>query len=409
MAGIAPPLNPQSQVECQTLSERWSGKRKDLENARSACERRDGGTVTFKDGPWMPNCKSRQQAFVACASLTDQICWVDAQQSESVAACYRQVSQNQNAKRDAESLAGRVERRAQELRDARRSSAAIFNGVLPSPSDAGAKLQSNIKEAARTTAAPGADSQPALNRVGKWSDRAAAFVPSNPIAAEIGAQSSAAARARMGDALQQLEGALRQNDGNQDSAFEHGRSTSQAESGDSNTYVGGTPMGSGHALDTYVGGTPIPSSSNLPNTYVGGTPMGLNGNPSDTYVGGTPMAWGNSSSDTYVGGTPMPSSRSSLDTYVGGTPMPQGSNSARAFQREDRDEERAEAAAGNAADLQMLQRLNQSLQSVTATLRSGATSSLSSDPRPASLPARPKCRLAEVVGPDVDRSLPLCR
>lgn len=215
IGGVAPVQNPQTYKDCQELGMRWYEKRKTLENANRVCERRDGGTVRAA-GVWMPNCNSRQQAYVTCASISDQMCWVDNQQQEALSTCHRDLAANQKEKQNRETAAGKLDAELKELQKARDNAAlviergpaaALLQNYVTSPGRARDRFQEALVEAARTTGTRAPDSQPELNLSGAASDMLHRANTPNAAIAEVGSQSAAAARARMGDALNQLEGA----------------------------------------------------------------------------------------------------------------------------------------------------------------------------------------------------------
>lgn len=211
LQGVDSPLNPTHEQDCTELSQRWSEKRQGLEKERVSCERRDGGTVNA-NGPFMPNCGTRQQAYVQCAPVSDQICWVNKAQTASVALCRAQVQAHAEASRT-DNVASGVRNHIQELQRARENfrrfsedpAGYSVERFLATPESARSRFQEALNEAARTTGLPGADSQPILNNVGEASERARAAVPLHPIAQEVGSQATAAARARMADALDQFD------------------------------------------------------------------------------------------------------------------------------------------------------------------------------------------------------------
>jgi len=212
--GVPPVANPQTAKECQDLSDRWYEKRKGLEEASRVCERRDGGSVRAA-GVYMPNCNARQQAYVTCASITDRLCWVDNRRQEAVSTCHRDLAANQRAAQDRSTAAAKLNSEMQKLSEARANSELLFNSgpaavllqnYVTTPQRAGERFNEAMKEAARTTGTRAPDSQPELNRSGTMSDALHRAVTPSPAVAEIGSQSGGAARARMGDALNMLDG-----------------------------------------------------------------------------------------------------------------------------------------------------------------------------------------------------------
>jgi hypothetical protein len=211
---MVPPVTPTKYQDCLDLSERWMEKAEQVRAAESVCERRDDGKVSYK-GIRKPACNALQHVYLKCASLSNQLCAVRAQKDEAVSQCNRAYSAYQRAEQDKKSLASRLERQIGELNSARDAMSGIadkgptgylVDRMTETPQGAAARFNDAMKEAARTTGAPGADSQPAITRAGEVSDRAFRLVPGNPVAIEIGSQSAAAARARMADALSQFDG-----------------------------------------------------------------------------------------------------------------------------------------------------------------------------------------------------------
>jgi hypothetical protein len=159
------------------------------------------------------------QAYVTCAPISDQLCFLAAQQQASVSSCYRQVAANRNAERDRQSTLRRIEDQRQQLESALQTAVevrdkgvaqTVIDRYTRTPKEAASDLHGHIREAARTTGTIAPDSQPQLNRVGTASDAALRAMPLNPVAIEFASQSAAAARARMGDALNQLDGTVSQ-------------------------------------------------------------------------------------------------------------------------------------------------------------------------------------------------------
>ena len=212
-------LNPTTNEDCQRLSREWQARTRNLELANTACERRAGPPSSIGKGVWLPNCQRLQQIYITCGSEADQVCAAREQRNEAFATCGRQVSASQKSEQDKGSRTARIEREAQGLKSAidtmtgvgeKGPTGYLVDRYLATPETASSRFHDAVKEAARTTGTSGADSEPTLNRVGEASDKAFRTAPLNPIATEVGSQSAAAARARMGDALNQFNGALNQ-------------------------------------------------------------------------------------------------------------------------------------------------------------------------------------------------------
>jgi hypothetical protein len=225
--GIAAPANPTHDEQCRDLGARWQDRLSSLEAQNRACERRDGGSVRAS-GIARPHCGDRQQAYVACAPIADQMCWTRSRRDEAVQSCYASVAAHHRLQRDRASAAGRTEALANAVRanvEQYRSGAALLadahrDGVVPAlidrvtetPAGAAAQVDGYMKEAARTAGTTGADTTPALNRMGRAIEWMGGRVSTNPVVREIGSQSNAAARARMADALHTFGGAARRAD-----------------------------------------------------------------------------------------------------------------------------------------------------------------------------------------------------
>lgn len=333
LGGVPPVVNPQSNQDCQDLSMRWYEKRKELESANRVCERRDGGTIRAS-GVWMPNCNARQQAYVSCASYSDQLCWVDNQQREAVATCHRDLAAHQKAVRDRETASRKLQNELEGLQKARERAAVLINegpaaallkDYVTTPGRAAETFQDNLKDAARTTGTRHPDSQPELNRSGAASDIVHRAITPNAAIAEIGSQSAGAARARMGDAMNQLDGALNQ---------------AASERLPSNTRA--TPSGD-----------PVRAVAQRSQGY---------------------------------------------DAQA---------EQARRAEIEEQLEEQRQAAAR----LEQMRQLSQAIQQATDAVNAsrGGGSTYAPPIRSGSPAAGPRCREREVVGPNVDRSLPYCR
>lgn len=330
LGGVPPVLNPQSYQDCQDLASRWYEKQKALENANRVCMRRDGGTIRAS-GIWMPNCNARQQAYVSCTSLSDQMCWVDNQQREAVSNCHRDLAANQAAARDRETAAGKLQQDLKDLQKLRDDTtlmisngpaAVLLQKYAITPARAGENFQDALKEAARTTGTRAPDSRPELNRTGAASDALYRAITPNGAIAEIGSQSAAASRARFGDALNQLDGAL--NQAALEGMFSNARGIS------------------------------------APNAV-----------------------------------RPVPQRSLGRDADDG----------ERARRAEF--EERQQAAARFESMRQLSQAIQQATDAVNASRNGGSTYAPSH--RGSGAVQAPKCRSSEVVGPNVDRSIPLCK
>lgn len=225
--GIAAPANPTHDEQCRALGARWQDRLASLEAQNRACERRDGGSVRAS-GVARPHCGDRQQAYVTCAPIADQMCWTRSRRDEAVQSCYASVAAHHRLQRDRASAAGRTEALANAVLanvEQYRSGAALLadahrDGVVPTlidrvtetPAGAAERVGGYMKEAARTAGTTGADTTPALNRMGQAIDWMGGRVSTNPVVREIGSQSNAAARARMADALHTFGGAARRAD-----------------------------------------------------------------------------------------------------------------------------------------------------------------------------------------------------
>lgn len=213
---VPQPIDPQKYIECVDLGHAWYEKTRQLEQERAACDRRDGGTIKA-DGIWMPNCGYRQQAYITCAGVQDQVCQVRNVMNEAVKTCNRQVAENLSRARQKQATLDRIERDVQAVQQANEAirgvaeqgvAGYVIDRYTATPQSATSTLHDAVKEAARTTGTTAPDSQPALNRVGRVTDRLWQQTPYAPVVKEIGQQSGAAARARMGDALNEMDGSL---------------------------------------------------------------------------------------------------------------------------------------------------------------------------------------------------------
>lgn len=204
--GVAEPVAPQSKQECSAMQAQWSENEKKLNSARDACERKDGGTI-FAAGIWMPNCKSRQQAYITCTSISDQICSVRNRMAAAYEKCVAKVDAYLDAERARKLSLDRIQ---QDLKIAAKVGNTAAEIAKNGPVSFIANRTSDaVKEAARTGGTSAPDSQRLLNEVGKATNDAMNSVPRNRVVAEIADQSMAASRARMGDALDQLNESFR--------------------------------------------------------------------------------------------------------------------------------------------------------------------------------------------------------
>lgn len=228
-----PPVQPTRSEHCDEQDRQWNERLKQVEAARFACERRDGGTVQ-PAGVWLPNCGSRQQAYVTCASFSDQLCAVRRQQEATRRACHAALSAYRNTERVRSesmqrqaSLAGStaaagmaVLERYREMKSTyvelseKGIAATVIDKYTTTPDKASDRVNEYLREAARTANTRNPDGTPAIVRIGKISEGIYERAPFNPIAKETGRQSDAAARARMGDALDELDQAFTEADAN---------------------------------------------------------------------------------------------------------------------------------------------------------------------------------------------------
>lgn len=222
--GVAP-VQPTRDEDCAEHRRQWSAQLQQLEAARTTCDRRDGGTVRT-GGVWLPHCGTRQQAYVSCAPISDQLCAVRQQMDASVQACYRALAGHQRAQRDRETAAAGLEQKFDTLRrtmdqfnQGRQAlddlhgngiAATVIDRALATPPSAAEQLQSQLREAARTAGTVAPDASPELNRAGRMLDEFNARAPIHEVARAFSSHSQGAARARMGDALNQFDGAARQ-------------------------------------------------------------------------------------------------------------------------------------------------------------------------------------------------------
>ena len=216
-----PQVLPARTEDCTEHRRQWQDRLQQLEAARRTCDRRDGGTVRSA-GVWLPHCGSRQQAYITCAPISDQICAVRQQMDASVQACHRALAAQQRAQRDRETAAARLEqqfdnvrRTVQQYHLAREVAAelhdkgiagTVIDRLTTTPAGAAEQLKSHLREAARTAGARAPDASPELNRVGRMLDELNARTPMHEVAREFSGQSQGAARARMSDALSQFDG-----------------------------------------------------------------------------------------------------------------------------------------------------------------------------------------------------------
>ena len=213
LSGVMTPNAPKSGKECIELSARWYEKVKQLERANNVCSEKDGGTIKAS-GVWMPNCGRLQQAYITCAPVMDQLCSVRNKQSDAMRVCTEKVSAYQTAERERLTLAQRLQSQADELKRVSNAARAIAGEgpaayltqqYTATPEEAARRVHGIVKESARTAGTTNPDSQPMLNRVGEVSDRAYRDLSRNQAITEIGSQSAAHARARAGDALNQMD------------------------------------------------------------------------------------------------------------------------------------------------------------------------------------------------------------
>jgi len=86
----------------------------------------------------------------------------------------------------------------------------IIDSYTTTPEKAIDQVNDYMREAARTANTRNPDGSPALNRAGKITDGIHQRAPFNPVVKEIGRQSNAASRARMGDALSSFDDELKE-------------------------------------------------------------------------------------------------------------------------------------------------------------------------------------------------------
>lgn len=219
--GVSAPLNPQSIQECSSSSSEWKRAIDAADNAVRSCEAREGPKIKAKNPPYMPNCGRHQQAWWTCAPYSDEVCRLQKAQNAAFKDCADQVHAAQkmkesNRKAEAEDKKGFAERVMNGVGEAKRVKGELegfvaspveygIGRLTKTPGAAGGAFNSAAADAARKAGAPGADSQPLLNKVGELSDKGWRELPGNSIAKEVGAQSLAASRAKMGDALDQMQ------------------------------------------------------------------------------------------------------------------------------------------------------------------------------------------------------------
>jgi hypothetical protein len=216
-----PQVLPTRTEDCTEHARQWHARIQTLEAARNTCERRDGGTVRTA-GVWLPNCGARQQAYITCAPISDQVCTVRKQMDASVQACHQALAAQHQARRDHETAAARLEqqldnvrRTVQQFHQAQEAAAelhdkgiaaTVIDRLTATPAAAGEQLQSHLRDAARTAGTRAPDASPELSRIGRVLDELNARASMNEVARAFSGQSQAAARARMSDALNQFEG-----------------------------------------------------------------------------------------------------------------------------------------------------------------------------------------------------------
>lgn len=223
-----PPVQPTRSEDCDEHQRRWTDLFRQAEAERFACERRDGGTVR-SSGVWLPNCGYRIQAYVTCAAQSDQVCAVSKQGAASMQSCRAALQ----AHREAElARANEVRRRESQMQAVRAAAMAeidriralqstandlrekgiagtIIDNYTTTPEKAAGQVNDYMREAARTANTRNPDGSPTLNRAGEITDGIHQRAPFNPVVKEVGRQSNAASRARMGDAVSSFEGQMK--------------------------------------------------------------------------------------------------------------------------------------------------------------------------------------------------------
>lgn len=222
-----PPVLPTRSEDCDEHHRQWTARFRQAEAARDACQRRDGIKVS-NAGVWLPNCGRRTHANVACAAQSDQVCAVSTQSAASVKACRTALAKHREAerihaegmrKRESQAAAARAAVKAElsrinavrstydELRE-KGIAGTVIDRYSTTPDRASGKINEYLREAARTANTQNPGRSPTLDDIGELSDGIYERMPFNPIVKEVGRQSSAAARARMGDALGRLDRAM---------------------------------------------------------------------------------------------------------------------------------------------------------------------------------------------------------
>lgn len=221
----AAPVAPKSNEDCRQYSRAILSFSRAMSDQLRACERRDGGSTSAKGVP-TPNCKWQptQQAYVSCASLQDSVCARDNQLEAELELCYRKVAAATSVESSSNRTTAIRDQVQRDLSAYRRAKAfaesALEKGVVGAIVDhstsvgasPGSRLRGYVQNAARTANAPFADSQPDLELTRSALDAVAGLVDPvdrNPLAKEIARQSDAAARARIADALNALDGTYR--------------------------------------------------------------------------------------------------------------------------------------------------------------------------------------------------------
>lgn len=211
LPAISQPINPQSPEECEQLDNQWHQRYNALYAEAGACSSKARPYTGLKKPVWMPNCGYDTGVIrTECASIQDQVCATGKQWNQAVQQCRSALAANQRRIENEQSTLAKAKAELERIDAARQAYVDIttkgpVNAAIDHAADS---FQGAVKEAARTSGLPGADAYPVLNDVGAASDKAFREVPGNAAAKELALQSAAAARARMADALFQLEGAI---------------------------------------------------------------------------------------------------------------------------------------------------------------------------------------------------------
>jgi len=202
------PLNPKPE-DCRLLALRYSESLSRLLEDRTTCEKQDKGTVST-NGPYNPNCHSRQQAYISCAAVDDAICKVRTNMQQSSTACNSAAAERsaREDKRDQAAYASEIDR----YKTAKRAYNE-FQNAIKAEANPKKELQSGIKGAVQKASRSAAQnygteapsSIPLLNAVNTASEHTRSLVPFNPVAKEIGDNSTAATKARLADSLSDLD------------------------------------------------------------------------------------------------------------------------------------------------------------------------------------------------------------